>query len=93
VSQEPAITENGLIANVMALWHLYYSHTLNKVWLLHQQCMTTIIDNNESNHYRLPHMAKDFFLAETGQIPFITKTTIEAEAVLKIMGCNDLYIE
>ena len=78
-----------LVAAVLQSFLELDRHTLNKVFLSHQQVMTQILLHDGGNDYKLPHMKKNS-LARSGQLPVSITITDELRAKIE---ANEAQIE
>ena len=65
-----------LIAIVKQVWESFPLETSKKVWTSLQMVMNAIISVDGKNHYKLPHMAKDKWIREHGDLPLRLQCTV-----------------
>ena len=57
-------TLNDLIRDVQEEFNGYDPHTLNKIWLSLQTCMTEVLNHSGGNGYKIPHVGKSTLEAQ-----------------------------
>ena len=77
-----------MIKSVEKAYGEYPYHKLNHVWLTLQSCLNMIIENDEGNDYKIPHLGKES-LEWMGLLPGVLDITPAATAWMNPMMDDD----